>query len=38
MHAMLTNAKGLVITLVLSLLLFAKPVLSQEFTVNLKDT
>ena len=35
---MLTNAKGLVITLVLSLLLFAKPVLSQEFTVNLKDT
>ena len=38
MHAMLTNAKGLVITLVLSLLLFAKPVWSQEFTVNLKDT
>ncbi len=39
MHAMLTNAKGFFITLVLSLLLlFAKPVFSQEFTVNLKDT
>ncbi|MEC7959311.1 MAG: type II secretion system secretin GspD [Pseudomonadota bacterium] len=38
MHAMLTNAKGFVITLVVSLLLFAKPVLGQEFTVNLKDT
>jgi len=38
MHAMLNNAKGFVITLVLSLLLFAKPVLGQEFTVNLKDT
>ncbi len=38
MHAMLTNAKGFVIALVVSLLLFAKPVFSQEFTVNLKDT
>ena len=38
MHAMLTNAKGFVITLVVSLLLFAKPVWGQEFTVNLKDT
>ena len=38
MHAMLSNAKGFVITLVVSLLLFAKPVLGQEFTVNLKDT
>ena len=38
MHAMRTNAKGFVITLVVSLLLFAKPVLGQEFTVNLKDT
>ena len=38
MHAMLTNAKGFVIALVVSLLLFAKPVLGQEFTVNLKDT
>ena len=38
MHAMLTNAKGLVITLVVSLLVFAKPVWGQEFTVNLKDT
>ncbi len=38
MRAMLTNAKGFVITLVVSLLLFAKPVLGQEFTVNLKDT
>ena len=38
MHAMLTNAKGLVIALVASLLLFAKPVWGQEFTVNLKDT
>ena len=38
MHAMLTNAKGFFITLVVSLVLFAKPVLSQEFTVNLKDT
>ena len=38
MRAMLTNAKGLIITLVVSLLLFAKPVLGQEFTVNLKDT
>ena len=39
MHAMLTNAKGFFITLVVSLLLlFAKPVFSQEFTVNLKDT
>ena len=38
MHAMLINAKGFVIALVVSLLLFAKPVLSQEFTVNLKDT
>ena len=38
MRAMLTNAKGFFITLVVSLLLFAKPVLSQEFTVNLKDT
>ena len=38
MHAMLTNAKGFFITLVVSLLLFAKPVLGQEFTVNLKDT
>ena len=38
MRAMLTNAKGLIITFVVSLLLFAKPVLGQEFTVNLKDT
>ena len=38
MHAMLTNAKGFVITLVVSLLLFAKPALGQEFIVNLKDT
>ena len=38
MHVMLTNAKGFFITLVVSLLLFAKPVLGQEFTVNLKDT
>ena len=39
MHAMLTNARGFFITLVVSLLLlFAKPVFSQEFTVNLKDT
>ena len=38
MRAMLTSAKGLIITLVVSLLLFAKPVLGQEFTVNLKDT
>ncbi len=38
MRAMLTNAKGFFITLVVSLLLFAKPVLGQEFTVNLKDT
>jgi len=38
MHAMLTNAKGFFITLVVSLLLFAKPVWGQEFTVNLKDT
>ena len=38
MHAMLINAKGLIITFVVSLLLFAKPVLGQEFTVNLKDT
>ena len=38
MHAMLINAKGFVIALVVSLLLFAKPVLGQEFTVNLKDT
>ena len=38
MRAMLTNAKGLIITLVVSLLLFAKPALGQEFTVNLKDT
>ena len=38
MRVMLTNAKGLIITLVVSLLLFAKPVLGQEFTVNLKDT
>ncbi len=38
MHAVLTNAKGFFITLVVSLLLFAKPVFSQEFTVNLKDT
>jgi len=38
MHAMLTNAKGFVIALVVSLLLFAKPVWGQEFTVNLKDT
>jgi general secretion pathway protein D len=38
MRAMLINAKGFFITLVVSLLLFAKPVLSQEFTVNLKDT
>ena len=38
MRAMLTNAKGLIITLVVSLLLFAKPVMGQEFTVNLKDT
>ena len=38
MHAMLTNVKGFVIALVVSLLLFAKPVLGQEFTVNLKDT
>ena len=38
MHAMLTSAKGFFITLVVSLLLFAKPVLGQEFTVNLKDT
>jgi len=35
---MLTNAKSLVIALAVSLLLFAKPVLGQEFTVNLKDT
>ena len=36
---MLTIAKGFFITLVVSLLLlFAKPVFSQEFTVNLKDT
>ena len=35
---MLTNAKGFVIALVVSLLLFAKPVWGQEFTVNLKDT
>ena len=38
MHAMLINAKGFVIAFVVSLLLFAKPVLGQEFTVNLKDT
>ncbi len=38
MHAMLINAKGFFIALVVSLLLFAKPVLGQEFTVNLKDT
>ena len=38
MRAMLINAKGLIITFVVSLLLFAKPVLGQEFTVNLKDT
>ena len=39
MHAMLTNAKGFFITVVVGLLLlFAKPVFSQEFTVNLKDT
>ncbi|MEC9143995.1 MAG: type II secretion system secretin GspD, partial [Pseudomonadota bacterium] len=38
MHAVLTNAKGFVIALVVSLLLFAKPVWGQEFTVNLKDT
>ena len=38
MHAVLTNAKAFAITLVMSLLLFAKPVLGQEFTVNLKDT
>ena len=38
MHAMLTNAKGFVIALVVSLLLFAKPVWGQDFTVNLKDT
>ncbi len=38
MHAMLTNAKGFVIALVVSLLLFAKPAWGQEFTVNLKDT
>ena len=39
MHAMRTNARGFFITLVVSLLLlFAKPVFSQEFTVNLKDT
>ena len=38
MRAMLTNAKGFFITLVVSLLLFAKPVWGQEFTVNLKDT
>jgi general secretion pathway protein D len=38
MRAMLINAKGFLITLVVSLLLFAKPVLGQEFTVNLKDT
>jgi general secretion pathway protein D len=38
MRAMLINAKGFFITLVVSLLLFAKPVLGQEFTVNLKDT
>ena len=38
MRAMLTNAKGLIITFVVSLLLFAKPVMGQEFTVNLKDT
>jgi general secretion pathway protein D len=38
MHAMLYNAKGFFITLVVSVLLFAKPVLGQEFTVNLKDT
>ena len=35
---MLTNAKSLVIALAVSLLLFAKPVLGQDFTVNLKDT
>jgi len=38
MRAMLTNAKGLIITFVVSLLLFAKPAMGQEFTVNLKDT
>ena len=38
MHAMLINAKGFVIALVVSLLLFAKPAWGQEFTVNLKDT
>ena len=38
MRAMLTNPKGLIITFVVSLLLFAKPVMGQEFTVNLKDT
>ncbi|MEK9576396.1 MAG: type II secretion system secretin GspD [Halieaceae bacterium] len=38
MRAMLINAKGLIITFVVSLLLFAKPVMGQEFTVNLKDT
>jgi general secretion pathway protein D len=38
MRAMLTNAKGLIITFVVSLLLLAKPVMGQEFTVNLKDT
>ena len=38
MRAMLINAKGFFITIVVSLLLFAKPALGQEFTVNLKDT
>jgi general secretion pathway protein D len=38
MHAMLPNAKGFLITLVIILLMLAKPISAQEFTVNLKDT
>ena len=38
MHAMLTSAKGFLITLMIILLMLAKPISAQEFTVNLKDT
>ena len=38
MRAMLTNPKTCLAAIVMSLLLFAKPLLAQEFTVNLKDT
>ena len=38
MQAMLTSPKTYLAAIVMSLLLFAKPLLAQEFTVNLKDT